>query len=214
MEHCYAILDRMARPRVHDAALHGRLLQTAAHLVAENGAGSVSMRRLASAAGTSTTAVYSLFGGRPALFAALHAAAFADFGAAQHTAPISDEPAQDLMALAHAYRDWALSHPQLYAVMFAGALGNHLPPDLDPQLALDTMRPLENASARFIASGRAVPDASTARLSIALWSAVHGFVSLELLQFLDPDATAGRQSYTWAMSALLRGWTAQPGPVP
>lgn len=203
----------MARPRVHDTALRGRLLDAAAQLVAEHGASSVSVRELASAAHTSTTAVYSLFGGRPALFAALHAAAFADFGAAQHAASITDDPAQDLMALAHTYRDWALDHPHLYAVMFAGALGNHLPADLDPQPALRTMRPLENATARLIASGRAVPGVTAAQLSVALWSAVHGFVSLELLQFLDQDAAAGRRSYTIAMSALLRGWMAGPGPV-
>lgn len=56
-----------------------------------------------------TSAIYSLFGGKPELFAALHKAAFANFSAAQHAVGNSDDPQADLMALADAYRDWARS---------------------------------------------------------------------------------------------------------
>ncbi|MET0798548.1 MAG: TetR family transcriptional regulator, partial [Rhodococcus sp. (in: high G+C Gram-positive bacteria)] len=54
----------MARPRIHDAELRTRLLEAAAETVARHGVDSLSLRKLAAAQGTSTTAIYSLFGGR------------------------------------------------------------------------------------------------------------------------------------------------------
>ena len=54
----------MARPRVHDDALPPRLLEVASELVAERGEDALTVRAAATAAGTSTSAVYALFGSR------------------------------------------------------------------------------------------------------------------------------------------------------
>ena len=71
----------MPRPKVHDAALRLRLLECAGATLSTRGLAALSLRTLAADVGTSTTAVYALFGGKPGLLAALHAEAFARLGA-------------------------------------------------------------------------------------------------------------------------------------
>src|SRR6478735_1068755 len=112
----------MARPVVHDDALRRRLLDTAASLIARDGAAGVSLRGLAAAAGTSTTAVYSLFGGKAELLSAVLDDGFASFAASQQEAA-----AGGLEALGRAYRAWALEHPVLNGLMFGGSLVSRVP---------------------------------------------------------------------------------------
>ena len=57
----------MPRPKTHDDALRRRLLERAGELLSTEGPGAVSLRKIATDVNTSTTAVYSLFGGKPAL---------------------------------------------------------------------------------------------------------------------------------------------------
>jgi AcrR family transcriptional regulator len=73
-------LPPVPRPKVHDAALRLRLLECAGATLSTRGLAALSLRTLAADVGTSTTAVYALFGGKPGLLAALHAEAFARLG--------------------------------------------------------------------------------------------------------------------------------------
>lgn len=203
----------VARPKTHDDALRGRLLDLAAQLVASHGARALTLRTLATAAGTSTSAIYSLFGGKPELFGALHAAAFGQFGACQHAVAVTDDPVADLMTLAVAYRDWALAHPQLYAVMFGGALTPSLPADFDCPYAEQSMHPLQRAAGRLIDSGDTAAGASVGAISVALWATVHGFVSLELAQLLAPDLPPAPELYLATCRAALAGWLGANRPV-
>jgi AcrR family transcriptional regulator len=152
------------RRRTHDDALRLRLLDRAAQLVAENGPDQLGLRELAADAHTSTTAVYSLFGGKDALLSAL-----ADTAAARFTERLSAAPSDDLVALGLAYRDAALAQPHLYSLMATPGL--------------DAMR------------GAAGDD-----LGRALWSTVHGLVSLELAGGLPGG------EFERAVRALLAGW--------
>src|SRR5262249_6795550 len=62
----------MGRPKPHTAALRVRLLDRAAELLSSEGPQALSLRRLATDVGTSTTAVYSLFGGKAGLLSAVY----------------------------------------------------------------------------------------------------------------------------------------------
>src|SRR5215204_5330597 len=108
----------MPRPKLHDEALRTRLLDRAAELLSSEGPQALSLRRLAADAGTSTTAVYSLFGGKPALLAAVYDEAVRRFG--EHMAAVrpTEDPMADLRRLGEAYRRSALADPHLYEVMF------------------------------------------------------------------------------------------------
>ena len=69
-------------------------------------------------AGTSTTVVYSLFGGKEGLQRAVIRQGFDDFAAAQAAGPVTDHAVTDIAGLGMIFIEWALDHPRLYAEMF------------------------------------------------------------------------------------------------
>ena len=88
----------MGRPREHNEATRAALLEAAERLVAERGASALSVRAVADAAGTTTRAVYSLFGSKDGLLVeALARDAFeflyTEIGKLEET----DDPASDLL---------------------------------------------------------------------------------------------------------------------
>lgn len=93
----------MARPRVHDEALAERLLNEATTIVGREGPDALSLRRITQAAGTSTSAIYSLYGSRDALLDAVYQRAIASFAGAT-TVAATDDPVTDLCDMGLAYR--------------------------------------------------------------------------------------------------------------
>jgi AcrR family transcriptional regulator len=197
----------VARPRIHDAELRTRLLEAAAETVAQQGVDSLSLRKLAAAQSTSTTAIYSLFGGRAELLVALFATSFSSFGDAQRGVPVTGDPEVDLRELAIAYREWALRNPHLYAVMFGGVLGSIDVSD-EAQVASAAMDPLRAAVARAVADG-IMAGAPVELISHSFWAIVHGLVSLELAMPTNSDDETRRAMFEAGTESVLRGWTRQ-----
>ncbi|MFY2789471.1 TetR/AcrR family transcriptional regulator [Rhodococcus sp. MALMAid1271] len=197
----------MARPRIHDAELRFRLLEAAAESVAQHGVESLSLRKLAAAEGTSTTAIYSLFGGRAELLVALFSASFSSFGDAQRRVPVTGDPEVDLRELAAAYRDWALRNPNLYAVMFGGVLGGVDVAD-EAHLADAAMDPLRAAVTSAVGGG-VLRGASVELITHSFWAIVHGLVSLELAMLADSDEQTRRSMFEAGTESVLRGWSRQ-----
>lgn len=183
----------MARPRLHDDALRDRLLDVASRVVSTHGEAAVTVRSVATEAGTSASAVYALFGSRDELVAAVSAEGFRRFAARLATVPRTDDPAADLAALGRAYRDFALADPHFYAVMFAR--GVRPGPDRPEAVEEPTFRVLRDAVARLVPE-----DAGAADVALGLWGLVHGLVSLELAGLVPggDDARAARYAATLA----------------
>jgi AcrR family transcriptional regulator len=106
----------MGRPREHDEQTGLALLAEAERIVEAGGLDSLSLRALASAAGTTTRAVYSLFGSREGLVAALGGRAFALLREGLRALPETDDPQRDVVEAALMFRRFALSHPALFAI--------------------------------------------------------------------------------------------------
>lgn len=94
----------MARPRTHDDAVRSRLLERASEAIAARGEEGLSLRAVASGAGTTTVAVYSLFGSREALVKAVVQEGFRRFAARLDHVEQSDHPLADLFALGRTER--------------------------------------------------------------------------------------------------------------
>jgi AcrR family transcriptional regulator len=190
----------VGRPKVHDKALRGRLLHRAAALVFDGGFDALNLRRLAADAGTSTTAVYSLFGNKAGLLDSLYLLAAERFGERLATVRPTGDALEDIVRLGIAYRDYALGEPHLYAVMFARHDGES---DVHVQGAR-TIEPLVAAVVRGQEVGalKAVPPE---RIALACWGVAHGLVSLELVGTVPPglDVAAG---YEGALRAMVDGW--------
>ena len=165
-----------------------RLLEAAALLLAEDGPDALTARRLASAAQTSTMAVYTHFGGMPALVKEIVAEGFTRLDAHQAAVPHTDDPVADLHDLALAYRQNALENPHLYAVMFgATSLKGFQLTDDDMEIGLSSFAILVGFVARAIESGQLRRD-DPARVAAQVWTALHGYVMLELAGLhLPPD---------------------------
>src|SRR5262245_24191315 len=102
------------------------ILDAAIGILQREGAGALTVRSVAAAAGCSTTGVYTWFGGKNGLIEAIFIDGFSRFGAALEVAR-SRGRGTTLPAQANAYRDWALANPTHYMVMFGGAVPNFQP---------------------------------------------------------------------------------------
>ncbi|WP_069770691.1 TetR/AcrR family transcriptional regulator [Streptomyces sp. LUP30] len=190
----------MGRPRTNDEVVKERLVECATEMLATRPRESVTVRSVAAAAEASTTAVYSLFGGKDGLISAVRdravAGLFRDLAAVQTSA----DPLADLCALAVAYRRWGRGHSHLYTVLFGGVQS------FDPSGrigASDPIRPLLAAIDHALTASVLAGDATSIALSI--WGTLHGLVTLELAGALD--ATTAEAAFHSTVHATLRGWT-------
>ncbi|MGW7369531.1 TetR/AcrR family transcriptional regulator, partial [Streptomyces sp. NPDC054841] len=98
-----------------------RLLDEAARILAEQGPGALSARRLVKEVGASTMAVYTHFGSMPELVRELMREGFARFRARAESVTGDSDPVVELAALCRCYQDFARAEPDVYAVLFGGA---------------------------------------------------------------------------------------------
>jgi AcrR family transcriptional regulator len=192
----------MGRPKIHDDALRGRLIDRAAALVFDDGVGALNLRRLAADAGTSTTAVYSLFGNKAGLLESLYIEAARRFGLRLAEVDVTDDPVDDVVRLGIAYRDYALREPHLYAIMFDRSAA-----EFDDEARLEaaaTIGPLVDAVRRG-QEGGALRKVAPELVALSCWGVAHGLVSLELAGSVPPglDVAAG---YEDALRAMVDGW--------
>ena len=195
----------MGRPREHDSATQAALLQAAGQLLAAEGPGAVSVRRLAEETGTSTRAVYSLFGSKRGLLRALFAQAAEVMRAHHEAVPVRDDPVAEVLDLALAYRAGALAEPNLYDLYLGGwSVADLCPTEDDLALArrshdrvLDAVR--RCADAGLLGGRDPVP------VTLELWALVHGLASLELHGFLR-DGGSSQRLWRDAVAAMLCGY--------
>ena len=196
----------MPRPRVHDDELRTRLLAQAGRTAHSDGIASLSLRSLAGQVGTSTSAVYSLFGGKAELLGALYGEAFAQFGAAQRSVPVTGDLGADLKALGRGYWTWATAHPDLYPMLFSGVLGDVEPSPAQAAAAAATIEPLARLVQSGVDSGRMVGDPGA--ITFAIWAAVHGAVSLVLAHCAPDDEQTRSDWFDATAGAVIAGWLA------
>jgi len=181
--------------------LRHTLLDRAAALVFDRGPDALSLRRLAADANTSTTAVYSLFGNKAGLLDSLYQEAVRRFAARLATVEASDDPAADIVALGVAYRDYALSEPHLYTIMFTRRQKDDSEDDSE---AASTIEPLKDAVRRGQEAGQLV-NAPAELIALACWGVAHGLVSIELAEIVPPGLDVGA-GYEAALRAMVAGW--------
>ena len=174
----------MPAVKTHTEDLATRLVDEAGRILSAEGAAALSLRRLAAATGTSTMAVYTLFGDKQGLIAAMYRAGFERLGATM-TAAIegADDPLTALANLGFAYRQAALANPHLYELMFGRPVASY-EPDADTKAVADAAyRPLVDGVQRCLDAGAMVAnpaEGAAERVAFYLWAVSHGMVSLEL----------------------------------
>jgi AcrR family transcriptional regulator len=157
--------------KMKDPAVRTLLLERAAHMLRTREP--VTLRSLVAGTSVSTMAVYTHFGGMDGMWQALRQEGFTRLGIRLTKVTMSTDPVRDLAALAAAYLQNALDHPDLYRVMFDANF------DLeDAQAADDTLECLVQAADRARKADRFRADVDPLELAIQSWAIGHGLVSL------------------------------------
>lgn len=168
----------MSAPNQNDA--RRRLIEEAARLLGEEGPSALTTRRLAKETGTSTMAVYTHFGGMGPLVSEVAAEGFRRLIARVDEVVPSDDPVDDLRRMAVAYHANALDNRYLYAVMFGSvSLGGYRLEAGSVAVGADAFAQLRDAVERAMAAG-ALGAGDPAAVAGQFWSALHGYVMLEL----------------------------------
>ena len=108
------------------------LLKSASDLLAAEGPGALTVRRIANDAGVSTMNVYSRFGGKDGVVEHLFVEGFRLLGEGMRSIVDSGDRLADMMSCGMAYRRFAIDNPTLYSVMF-----DRVVPDFVPSIEAD-----------------------------------------------------------------------------
>ena len=199
----------MVRPREHDESTRAALLAAAEQIVAERGAGALSVRAVAGAAGTTTRAVYSLFGSKDGLLVeALARDAFeflhSEIGKLHET----DDPASDLIDVGLlVFRRLVRDHPALYRIAF-----QRIVPGLEagPELAATRQKAWEQLVAKVerlrppgLLGEKPAPEAAVEFIAM-----MDGLGSAELRGAVLRLLPEGNEEKAWhdALTTVVRGW--------
>ena len=224
-------LTRRERKRL---ATGDEIKAVARRQMAERGAGELSLRAIAGEMGMTAPAIYRYFGSRDDLVTALIVDAYRALGRAIDDAQAgvdeADYPAR-FVAMAIAYRGWALAHPAEFALIFGTPIpGYHAPEEVTVPVVLEAFAPFVTVpeaawrAGRLDPSGVASGDAAEtdARLGAWLdaegvslpahlvrhvlegWSLMHGMVTLEQVGHLPPLLGDCTELYESAIRAFVR----------
>lgn len=188
--------------------LQAAIKETAWKQIAEHGAPALSLRAIARELGITAPAIYNYFSRRDDLVTALIVDAFTSLGESQKDSLrnlAKDGLAARLTALGLAYRDWAITYPQRYQLIFGTPIpGYEAPADITVPAAAWSLLPLIETLQAIFVSGRLRADLSaplTPELqsmlaawskfsggagievlyaALVIWSRVHGLVSMEI----------------------------------
>src|SRR6201998_3703019 len=129
-------------------SVRDEMLHAAVGLLDEHGPDARQPRRVAGAAGTSTMAVYTHFGGMRGLIAEVAEEGLRQFDAAL-TVRQPDAPGADLLASRDAYRRYAIERPHMYRLMFGSTSAHGINAPAGNVLAL-TVAEVEDCVPGFV----------------------------------------------------------------
>jgi AcrR family transcriptional regulator len=194
----------MGRPKEHDESTRAALLAAAETLIQTHGTNAASVRAVADAVGTTTRAVYSVFGSKDGMLEALATRLFEMLSEAIDSCTSTDDPVADIVTISlDGFRRTALEHPSLYGLVFLRIVPDlRLGPEFSA-VASGAFGRLEAHIARLEDEGHlrqlSVGDAAT-----AVHALTEGLATIELRGMLA--GTNAEHVWRTAITALLRGF--------
>lgn len=194
--------------------------------IAEFGASALNLRAIARDLGIAAPSIYNYFPNRDNLVTMLIVDAYNSLADAQEAAfvdIVNEKHAERVSALGFAYREWAVTYPQRYQLIFGTPIPNyHAPEEVTIPAAARALVPLTKAIQNIFSTGnlrteRFAPmmpelksmlgawqefeggsDLEVLYLALVIWSRVHGLVMLEISNqlpgfFYDPTELFRRE---------------------
>lgn len=194
--------------------LASAIKETAWKQIAELGAPSLGLRSIARELNITAPSIYNYFPSRDDLVTALIVDAYNALADSQEATMVNlpdDDLSGKLFALGMAYRQWAVTNPQRYQLIFGTPIPRyHAPEEITQPAANRALLPLTTViqglfSAGSLRTHRLAPltpslermlqtwqtyangcDLEVLYLTYIIWSRVHGLVTLEIGQQLPP----------------------------
>ncbi len=193
----------MSAAPYHHGNLRAALLEHAAAELDETGIEKLSLRQVAKRACVSHAAFAHHFGSAQGLLTALAAEGFTLFDEALSAARSqgATNGTNSLQTSGLAYVEFALKHPQLFALMFS----SQLPDFLDPALDEASMRVFRNfvAEVRECREHKDVDANGVDVPAMAYWAKVHGLATLMLTGRMRSVLSLGSSERKTALKQIL-----------
>jgi AcrR family transcriptional regulator len=212
--------------------MQAAIVETAWRQIAESGAAALSLRAIARELNITAPAIYNYYPDRDALVTALIIDAYTSFGDAQYAARDSvpvDDLSERLRATGRAYRQWAITYPERYQLIFGTPIPGYVAPfEQTFPSAARAFGAIVSVVEAIRAAGRLKSDAfpqvtpghdeafgmwknyggeaDILSLSIAvlIWARVHGLVSLEIAGNIPPFGADGDALYAYEMDLIAQ----------
>jgi AcrR family transcriptional regulator len=198
----------MGRPKTHDQQVADALVDAAEQLADSGGVGAVSVRAVAEHSGTTTRAVYSLFGSKGGLVAALGTRMFELLGDGVAALPMTDDPATDLVeAGCGVFRRLSLMRPALFEIgVRHAAVDDAVAGEFVPA-AQEAWRSLEARFQRLQDAGL-LPDRTVVVAARQFDAMCEGLAAIERRGAMSPETA--EDAWRDALRTVLDGM-ARPG---
>jgi len=176
-----------------------KILEAATHLLETEGPEALSIRRIAVAAQVAPMGVYNHFGSKQGVVDALFRAGFAALGASMADAETLPDPLAAVVEAGWRYREFALAHRALYAVMFLRSIPEFRPSAAAIETSLAAFDGIVRVVQRCLETEQFI-EAPVIELAQNLWALVHGAVALELLGLTFTDDAEAHYAGLLAMA--------------
>lgn len=183
--------------------LRQAILRSAVGVLERGGPPALTARDVATAAGTSTAALYELFGGKAGLVRAVFYRGFRLLLDRLASVPTSDDPRADLVAVLAASRAFASDHPVLFDVMYTRPFAEFEPDADDRRTAGAVYRLVVDRVERWLAA--AGSDRDPVDAAHALVATGRGLSAAELAGLLGTSRASRERRWHLTIDALLDG---------
>jgi AcrR family transcriptional regulator len=203
-------VSTVGRPKEHDATTGAALLDAAERIVEHAGLAELSVRRVAELAGTTTRAVYAVFGSKEGLVVALGRRAFDWLAQALDELPAAGDPLSDVVESGvRVFRRLVVDHPALFKI---GVQHTDVPPELVPQFRAEADNALARLHTRFqrLQEHGLLGDRNILEAETQLHALCEGLAAVELRcrgqgRFGFLPSADGEQVWRDALTALISG---------
>lgn len=171
----------MVKRSYHHGDLKNALVEAGAEILAKEGVGGLSLRKVAGRAGVSRTAPYAHFADKQALIAAISTEGYRRLYQKMKAVMEKNagEPARQLVEIGCAYIDFAVKDPDRFKITFSGVIEKEKDyPDL-VEISHATFRLLIGMT-KACQTAKILEAGPAEKTAIAVWSVVHGFACLLL----------------------------------
>ncbi|MCL4528292.1 MAG: TetR/AcrR family transcriptional regulator [Chloroflexi bacterium] len=171
----------MSLKKYHHGDLKNALIQAGIKILAKEGIGGLSLRKVAQKAGVSHSAPYAHFPDKQSLIAAISTEGFKQLYAELDIAvsPYSNNPRRQLAEGAWAYVQFAINNTDTFNIMFSGVLEKEKDYPAFVEISRKTFERVVDV-VRVCQEAGVLRPAPPEMMAISVWGQLHGIVSLML----------------------------------